>query len=346
MAPLSPEAIARMPREDVDKMFRALHQRRTQYEPAQLTEKNIVLEVEKGLEPTMVALSLALQYQQLVLENLRKQLVEIFGSAIAQWSGPGGYMRDRVLLESLSERKDILPSEVLGVAVDLRTTTSSQLDLIKDLMTKIAAGEVDSVVLARQVAGSSQKVLDILIEWRFTPEVSEGEKLRRQEFNEAWNVLLGYLKRAMDVVIPTAEEYAKLSFLMNTMIPELTKENDEMIAAREKMSRYLAQIGHEIPSEGKMAPPDWLPGPGELGEQASAIVRAQAPAVVALDVELLAGVREYLSAVDRFAGTVDNFLRVLIQISDTSESLNGLMGELSQALEQFADTITKKAQGG
>jgi hypothetical protein len=119
-----------------------------------------------------------------------------------------------------------------------------------------------------------------------------------------------------------------------------------MIAAREKMSRYLAQIGHEIPSEGKMAPPDWLPGPGELGEQASAIVRAQAPAVVALDVELLAGVREYLSAVDRFAGTVDNFLRVLIQISDTSESLNGLMGELSQALEQFADTITKKAQGG
>lgn len=331
-----------MPRERVDKMFRALYEKRKQFRPAVLTPKNVTIELDEKLEPVMVALSLALQYQKLVLDELRTQIRDIFGPAIAQWAGPGGYEKDRVLLEGLEEQK-VLPSEQLGMVVDLKLSVQNQLDLVTDLMARINAGEVDSVVFARQIAGSSQKVREIVMEWRAVETVSPEEKARRAAFNEAWQVLLDYLPRAMDVAVPTAEEYAKLSYLMDEMVPVLMKENQAMIEARAKLRRALGQLGHEIPEGGTLGP---LETGEELGEKASAIVRAQAPATVALDTELLGNVSAYLGALSGFVTATDNFLRIVIRIDETNATFNGLMQEFLQALDQFVQTTTKQVQGG
>lgn len=338
------QGIKRLPEEAVGEAFKSVFPPQEIHETLPTTGKTVVIQLQGQIAAAETARVVASNLRMANGAMIRRAISSEFTPSVERSSRPGKTSTDvdREILAALEEGAKILPTEVLGEPLDMRLTVESQTQVLANLQARIDAGDVDHVVLAREIQEGEQRTLRVLKEFSFEPAVKDpsvfqswydrNEQLRAALVKVTQGIELSQedMTAIKDALRPSSEEDPT-----GGLLEVLQKANLAKINAGKKLVVSLERAGFIVPREEE--------GPGRV---ASVILHAQLPAELNVTRELVEEIREYTRALGVHAAYVDQLIRVGQRFERADQKFVQRLREYTEVLQQVAAELPATSTGG
>jgi hypothetical protein len=327
-APLGPQQVKQLPQEAVEEAFKSVFPAEETRERLPGDPKTVVLVLEGHISAAATARVIASKLRQQNAQAIRKAIASHLTPPIERWSLPGKVAKDidRKILDALAKQMKLLPEDVMGEMLDLQMTVRNQEEVLRNLDTRIAAGDVEHVVLAREVTEGEKKVVRVLWEYTASSEIKRPEVY--EQWNQIWETVTSVLQRAGEAMSLSLQEQQAVEYTIGEAIPALVAANNAKIEASKAgahLATSLKRAGFlvDVPEEG-------------TEKVASVIMALQAPVALMVDAGLITEIRTYMRTLAMSTTAPDVITRIGIKFETTARQFDDRLRQYAEELAQVA----------
>jgi hypothetical protein len=329
-----PQRVKEIPSEAIEEAYKNVFPPEETRERLPGDPKTVVLVLEGQISAAATARVIASKLRQQNGQALRKSIAAHLTPPIEQWSMPGKIAGDidRAILKALTDKMKLLPEEVMGEVLDLQMTVRNQEEVLRNLDTRIAAGDVEHVVLVREVTEGENKVKRVLWEYTASSEIKRPEVY--EEWNRIWGAVTIVLQQATEMMQLSMQAQQDVEYTIDQAIPALVAANKAKIEASKAGTRLATSLERagflvDVPEEGT--------------EKAASIIMAlQAPVALAVDAGLIAEIRTWMRALAMSTTAPDMITRIGIKFERESKKFDDRLRQYAEELAQVAAEVPAK----